>query len=39
MGLAANRVPHQRGGVGAALEYLQGRATTATETENKRRVA
>jgi alanine-glyoxylate transaminase/serine-glyoxylate transaminase/serine-pyruvate transaminase len=39
MGLAASRVPHQRGGVDAALEYLQGKATTASETENKRRVA
>jgi alanine-glyoxylate transaminase/serine-glyoxylate transaminase/serine-pyruvate transaminase len=38
MGLAAMNVPHRKGGVGAALEYLKDGAV-AVEKENKRRVA
>ena len=39
MGLAVAEVPHRRGGVDAALEYLHGKAVVAAETDNKRRVA
>ncbi len=39
MGLAVAAVPHRRGGVDAALEYLQGNTVAAAGTVIKRRVA
>ena len=39
MGLAVAEVPHSRGGVDAALEYLHGKAVSAAKTDNKLRVA
>ena len=38
MGLAAMGVPHRKGGVDAALEFLKGKSA-AIESDNKRRVA
>ena len=38
MGLAAMNVPHRKGGIDAALEFLQGKSA-AIESDNKRRVA